>query len=151
VAARAEGRRASARHRIAGLAPSPFPDVARNSRAALHFHPDRLETDVELLVADPSFAHGPVGELLTDLAAQYRIPLAWCPGLELDFDAVPDDFLGPAMPPPARELAHGWAEADERLTAAMIGRAAVSAGDDPARLQLLKQLWHTLVAYGSCT
>jgi hypothetical protein len=114
--------------------------------------PINLHRDVELLVADPSFAASATGAALCELAQQYGIPLHWHCGFQL---AVPDDFRGPAMTRLARRIA-GIAGT---LDAAVIGRAAASLHQEPEAwqdwgsrddtLQHLKQLWHVLVQYGS--
>jgi Protein of unknown function (DUF3626) len=110
--------------------------------------PIHLGPDVEGLVADPAFAAGPVGALLHRVARRYGVPLTWHHGFELAPADVPADFRGPAMPPLAREVLRDFGGPGPRLDVAAVGRAAVAARDDPARLQLLKQLWHTLVRFG---
>jgi hypothetical protein len=114
-----------------------------------------LHRDVDLLVADPSFAASATGAVLRELAQRYDIPLRWHCGFRLAVPAVPDDFRGPAMPHLARRIA----SKDGTLDAAVIGRAAASLHQEPeawrdwgsreTTLQHLKQLWHVLVQYGS--
>jgi hypothetical protein len=116
--------------------------------------PIDLQSDVELLVADPSFKASTTGATLRELAQRYAIPLRWHCGFRLPVRDVPDDFRGPAMPRLARRIAG----IDGTLDAAVIGRAAASLHQDPEAwrdwgrredaLQHLKQLWHVLVHYG---
>jgi hypothetical protein len=116
--------------------------------------PIDLYRDVELLVADPSFAESGTGDVLCKLAQRYAIPLHWHCGFQLAVRNVPDDFRGPAMP----RLAQRLAGIDGLLNAAVIGRAAASLHKEPESwrdwspredaLQHLKQLWHVLVHYG---
>lgn len=117
-----------------------------------------LSTDVEALVADPSYQETPVGDQLSSLCAQYNISLSWHPGFRLAAQAVPDDFRGPAMPPLAERVNRRFAITPGELTAATLGRAAAALHHDPASwqdwgtphetFQHLKQLWHILVRYG---
>jgi hypothetical protein len=117
--------------------------------------PIKLHEDVELLVADPSFAVTTTGAVLRELAQRFAIPLLWHCGFQLAVRDVPDDFRGPAMPRLARRIAG----TDGTLDAAVIGRAATSLHQEPEAwrdwgsreetLQHLKQLWHVLVHYGS--
>ncbi len=117
--------------------------------------PVDLDQDVELLVADPSFATTTVGDYLRALASKFRFPLQWHCGFELDHRDVPDDFRGPAM----SRLAKRIVGADRMLTAATIGAAEVSLREHPdawrdwgshaETIQHLKQLWHVLVHFGS--
>ncbi|MCC3376180.1 DUF3626 domain-containing protein [Cohnella sp. REN36] len=116
-----------------------------------------LASDVEALVADPSYRGTDTGAALADMAARYGFGLRWHAGFRLETARVPDDFRGPAMPPFARRVdlvaaAPGW------LDAAAIGRAAASAFREPERwqdwappdetFQHFKQLWHVLVRFG---
>jgi hypothetical protein len=117
--------------------------------------PIDLHHDVELLVADPSFAESATGAALRELARRYDVPLLWHCGFSLPVVDVPADFRGPAMPRLARRIA----DMDGTLDAAVIGRAAASLHREPAAwrdwgsredaLQHLKQLWHVLVHYGA--
>jgi hypothetical protein len=114
-----------------------------------------LRHDIELLVADPSFAASGIGAVLRELAQRYDVPLHWHCGFQLNVRDVPDDFRGPAMPRLARHIAG----IDGTLDAKVIGCAAASLHRQPAAwrdwgshedvLQHLKQLWHVLVHYGS--
>jgi hypothetical protein len=125
----------------------------------VHVHGDvSLGEDAEALVADPSFEDTLTGVVLHAIAERYALRLIWHQGFELDVDAVPADFRGPAMPDLARRLEDGFADGRSRLNAAAIGRAAVSVHREPERwldwadpvdtLQHLKQLWHVLVRHG---
>lgn len=116
--------------------------------------PVELHRDVELLVADPSFAETPTGTRLRELALRCGIPLRWHPGFRLPVNDVSDDFRGPAMV----RLASRIAGEDGMLDAAVIGIAEASLrnqpdswrdwGDYTEALEHLKQLWHVLVHYG---
>jgi hypothetical protein len=114
-----------------------------------------LRHDVELLVADPSFAASGIGAVLRELAQRYDVPLHWHCGFQLNASDVPDDFRGPALPRLARRIAG----IDGTLDAKVIGCAAASLHRQPEAwrdwgshedaLQHLKQLWDVLVHYGS--
>jgi len=114
-----------------------------------------LDRDVETLVADPAFAHTPVGQSLVELADKYGFDLQWHCGFRLAIRDVPDDFRGPAMP----RIAERIAGRDGILDAAVIGRAAASLHHDPGQwsewggyfdvLRFLRQLWHVLVHFGN--
>jgi hypothetical protein len=116
--------------------------------------PVELEKDVELLVADPAFAHTGTGEILRGIAARYGLPLRWHRGFRLAALDVPDDFRGPAMPRLARRVAGE----NGMIDAAVIGTAEASLHHHPEAwrdwgsreevLQHIKQLWHVLVHYG---
>jgi hypothetical protein len=113
-----------------------------------------LDRDVELLVADPAFAHTAVEQSLVKLADKYGFDLQWHCGFRLAVRDVPDDFRGPAMPGIAERIAGS----DGILDAAVIGRAAASLHHDPGQwiewggyfdvLRLLRQIWHVLVHFG---
>ena len=116
--------------------------------------PVDLRHDVELLVADPSFATNATGSVLRDVATKYQIPLQWHCGFRVPVRQVPDDFRGPAV----RRLAERIAGPDGMVDAALIGAAEASVrqqpdawrdcGSDAEVLQHLKQLWHVVVHYG---
>ena len=136
--------------------PKGHPGRVLDSGIEAHVHGSiKLNADVELLVADPSFAATATGAVLRELARRYHIPLFWHCGFQLAVREVPDDFRGPAMPRLARRIAG----ADGMLDAAVIGRAATSLHREPNAwrewgsredtLQHLKQLWHVVVHYGS--
>lgn len=115
----------------------------------------RLDRDVELLVADPAFAHTRTGQSLVELADKFRFDLQWHCGFRLAVRDVPDDFRGPTMP----RIAERIAGRDGTLDAAVIGRAAASLHDNPQQwsewgdyfdaLRLFRQLWHVLVHFGN--
>jgi hypothetical protein len=117
--------------------------------------PIELQQDVELLVADPAFAETHTAMVLREVAQQYGIPLRWHAGFQLQAQAVPGDFRGPAVARLARRIARE----DGILDAAVIGTAEASLRQEPASwrewgseadvLQLLKQLWHVMVHYGA--
>ncbi|MFF5055958.1 DUF3626 domain-containing protein [Micromonospora sp. NPDC000663] len=118
-----------------------------------------LATDVEELVADPSFAGTPPGVALEQIARRYGFPLRWHAGFRLAVDRVDPDFRGPAIPVLAARLHREFARPGAPVDAALIGRGAASAVTEPARwadrgpiadtLQHLKQLWHVLVRFGT--
>ncbi|GKS14836.1 hypothetical protein YDYSY3_58360 [Paenibacillus chitinolyticus] len=121
----------------------------------------RLESDVDALVADPSFQGTATGAQLDALSEAYGIPLYWHPGFRLAAGSVPEDFRGPVMPPLARRVASSYgteAASPDVFDAAAIGRATASLHRQPESwadfgtpeevLQYLKQLWHVLVRYG---
>ncbi|MGY3615772.1 DUF3626 domain-containing protein [Bradyrhizobium sp. USDA 10063] len=117
--------------------------------------PIDLRCDLELLVADPSFALTDTGAVLGEIARRYDIPLRWHCGFQLAVLDVPDNFRGEAMPRLARRIA----AINGTLDAAVIGCAAASLhrhpevwqdwGNREDTLQHLKQLWHVLVHYGT--
>src|SRR5215471_2269274 len=114
-----------------------------------------LDRDVETLVADPTFAHTPIGQSLVELADKYGFDLQWHCGFRLAVRDVPDDFRGPAMP----KIAERIAGRDGTVDAAVIGSAAASLHHDPQQwsewgdyfdvLRLFRQLWHVLVHFGN--
>jgi Protein of unknown function (DUF3626) len=117
--------------------------------------PVMLDRDVETLVADPTFAHTPIGQSLVELADKYGVDLQWHCGFRLAVRDVPDDFRGPAMP----KIAERIAGRDGTIDAAVIGSAAASLHHDPQQwsewgdyfdvLRLFRQLWHVLVNFGN--
>lgn len=112
-----------------------------------------LGTDVDVLVADPSFVGTETGDTLDAICHRYDIALYWHAGFALGLDEVPSDFRGPTMPSLARRISTG-----NHVDANMIGQAAVALKDDPSSfgdrgtyaevLQELKFLWHVLVRHG---
>lgn len=119
-----------------------------------------LARDVSSLAIDPSFDGTEVGASLSTLAARHRFPLVRRPPLRVSLSTwqVPETFRGPAMRPIAERVVERFG-ADGLLDAATIGRAAVSLARSPEAWadrgetieetrQLLKQLWHVVVAYG---
>ncbi|HUX52539.1 MAG TPA: DUF3626 domain-containing protein [Spirochaetia bacterium] len=112
-----------------------------------------LADDVDILVADPSFADSATGDIMRALCARYSIALYWHMGFTLEPAEVPQDFRGPTMPSLAHRVAcEGWVDASA------IGEAAMGLKMNPAAwsdrgsygevLQELKLLWHVLVRYG---
>ena len=121
--------------------------------AQIHGH-IRLQDDVAILVADPSFAASDIGDSLRSICDRYAIQLHWHDGFELRVNEVPSDFRGPTMPSLAARIA-----IDDKVDAFAIGRAAQAVvrapQDSPdaranaaAALQELKLLWHVLVRFG---
>ncbi|MFD0711575.1 DUF3626 domain-containing protein [Paenibacillus sp. GCM10027626] len=113
----------------------------------------RLQDDVEVLVADPSFRGTPMEETFKRLCAKYAIELYWHRGFRLAVDQVPADFRGATMPSLAKRIAQ-----EGYIDARLIGEAAQALKQNPAQwsdrgteaevLQELKLLWHVLVRYG---
>ncbi|OAA55862.1 hypothetical protein SPI_08069 [Niveomyces insectorum RCEF 264] len=113
----------------------------------------RLDRDVELVVADPSFLETATGEHLRAMSRKYDFPLRWHPGFRLRASDVPPDFRGPAMPSLAERIAKAGF-----ITAADIGVAVGDLVRNPGAwedrgtvadvLQELKLLWHVLVRFG---
>lgn len=112
-----------------------------------------LLSDVEILVADPSFKGSSVEEDFERLCKKYKIELWWHGGFRLPVKEVPDDFRGPTMPSLAERVSTGV-----YVDAFMIGQAAADLKDNPSKwadrgsykvvLQELKYLWHVLVQFG---
>ncbi len=112
-----------------------------------------LAEDVAALVVDPSFDGTAVGDGLAWLAARYGFLLRPGRSRAVAPELIPPDFRGPALVPFARAVADGYAGASGRIDAATIGRAAdggpwTAFGRPDEILQLLKQLWHAVVAFG---
>ena len=115
--------------------------------------PIDLKSDVDRLIADPSFQATPTGDLLAQICATYAIDLDWHAGFTLQPAHMPDAFRGPAIPRLARRIA-----GENAVTAALIGQAAVSLvrrpelwqdwGNFADTLQHMKQLWHMVAYYG---
>ena len=116
--------------------------------------PIELESDVEILVADPSFKSNRVGIYFKELCEKYNIHLFWHGGFGLHVSKVPIDFRGPSMPSLANRISkNGW------IDATIIGQAAQDLSRNPEQwrdrgtfeecLQELKLLWHVLVQYGT--
>ncbi len=130
----------------------PSRDLAGYIEAQVHGGVS-LDTDVETVVVDPSFRGTAVERDLQAAADRYHFNLAWHRGSELDVDDVPADFRGPAMPSLAREVARGDGIVDAHAIGVRAARihfeAPTVTGDPPeSELQQLKQLWHTVFAYG---
>ncbi|GIM94951.1 DUF3626 domain-containing protein [Paractinoplanes toevensis] len=102
----------------------------------------RLGADVAAVVADPSFRGTPYESLLSS----WGLDLRWSPGFRLAAGAFPASLRGAEAPPLAVDIAARYGV--EELDAELIGRAARDAAGDPARLQLIKYLWHVLVLLG---
>lgn len=117
-----------------------------------------LASDVEAIVADPSFRGTRIGDQLAALASRYRVTLRWHHGFQLAASDVPDDFRGPKMPPLARRVVRDFAAVPGQLDAYAIGNAARSLARHPElwadwgtpgeTWQHLKQLWHVLARFG---
>jgi hypothetical protein len=115
--------------------------------------PVRLDTDVEALVADPSFRGTEIGQALDAMAERYKIPLRYHGGFALDVGAVPLDYRGSSMPSLAARVAK-----EGVVDTACLGAAVQALTLDPESwadrgtleevLQELKLLWHVLVRYG---
>lgn len=123
-----------------------------------------LRTDVEAIVGDPAFRHGPIGDHLAALARLSGATLRWHPGTVLPVGHFPGQITLHGVTEDLtlqRDLARGVAAActdDGVLDAAAIGAAARSAVNDPLRwqrwgrtgdvLQLCKQVWKVVVLAG---
>jgi len=93
----------------------------------------------------------------TETAAHAGVALEWHCGFEIAAADVPADFREPETPAFAREVCDRL-EVAGRYDAAVVGRAAASAirdpdswagwGDPEEVRQLVKYLWHVLVAFG---
>jgi hypothetical protein len=113
----------------------------------------RLDRDVEMLVADPSFREGETGRDLVALSERFGFPLRWHAGSQIGVAEIPADFRGPTMPSLAARVAR-----DGILDARAIGDAVRQLKRNPDTwrdrgsydevLQELKLLWHVLVRYG---
>ncbi|NUR50458.1 MAG: DUF3626 domain-containing protein [Hamadaea sp.] len=115
-----------------------------------------LATDAEAIVADPSFQGTPTEAALAKAAADAGIELVWHTGFILSPSDMDDEFRGPEAPPFAAAVCARYGA--ERFDAELVGRAAQSLvrtpeswadfGPELEVLQLIKYLWHTLVAFG---
>ncbi|QSX41530.1 DUF3626 domain-containing protein [Shewanella cyperi] len=136
-----------ARQQVPGLNRPMSGNLDHYIEAQIH-GPLSLTTDVDCLVADPSFRGTQVGELLVALCRRYALQLHWHGGRHLLPEQVPRDFRGATMPALARQVA-----IDGRVTAHAIGVAARklgthSGGGSSRHLEELKWLWHVLVRFG---
>lgn len=117
-----------------------------------------LASDVEAIVADPSFRGTRIGEQLAALGSRHDAALRWHHGFQFAASDVPDDFRGPKMPPLAHRVERDFAAVPGQLDAYAIGNAARSLACHPElwadwgapgeTWQHLKQLWHVLVHFG---
>lgn len=112
-----------------------------------------LMTDVDILVADPSFKDSLIEDYFERLSESYNIEVLWHCGFNLASSEVPDDFRGPGMPSLAERVAEG-----DPVNALRIGIAARDLQQHPEKwsdrgspalvLQELKCLWHVVVQFG---
>jgi len=109
-----------------------------------------LETDVDFLIADPSFKHTEYEKRMHHLCDKYQIELKWNQGFQLDVANVPNHFRGNTMPILAEQIA-----IDKKINAYVIGQAEMNYTKEiknhtqlQSKLQGLKYLWHTVVNYG---
>jgi hypothetical protein len=112
-----------------------------------------LGSDVEAIIIDPSFRGKPAGDALVSTG----LPIEWTAGYALDAADVSAEFRVPEMPAFAADIVTRL-QVGDRLDAEIIGRAAASIvhdpgawaewGDQDEALQLVKKLWHILVAFG---
>ncbi|MGO4542150.1 DUF3626 domain-containing protein [Paenibacillus sp. 2TAB19] len=113
-----------------------------------------LETDVEILIVDPSFQGTDVGRTLEKLCSKYSIELHWHKGFSIEADDVPSDFRGPTMPSLAKRIAK-----KNRIDTRIVGAAVNDLKRNPELwsdrgtyeevLQELKFMWHVLVRFGN--
>lgn len=112
-----------------------------------------LHSDIDMLVADPSFKDTAIGDALQQLCEQYQFDLLWHQGYQLKAIDVPSDFRGANMPVLAKSIAD-----NEMINAEIIGRAAYELGKQHTswcergsyanKAQELKLLWQVLVKFG---
>ncbi|MBF0410837.1 MAG: DUF3626 domain-containing protein [Candidatus Riflebacteria bacterium] len=115
--------------------------------------PIQLRTDVDRLVADPSFMGTEIETAMRSLCQKYAIEMDWHAGFSVSCDKVPAEFRGPRIPVLAGRVAENG-----KLTASIIGKAAFSLAMNPEfwhdwapfpeTLQHIKQLWHVLAHFG---
>ena len=144
-------------HTIQNLSMSSFKELAGRKldeyvEAQIHSSIS-LQEDIISLVVDGSFQHTEIEPQLEQLCGQFDIELQWNTGFKLPAQEVSSALRGEKMPLLAHRISNGGA-----LTAYVIGKAAQSVVEHPARwqdwdtpantLQDLKHLWHTLVYQG---
>ncbi|WP_290863817.1 DUF3626 domain-containing protein [Hamadaea sp.] len=115
-----------------------------------------LGRDAEAIVADPSFRGTPTGDALAKAASDAGVELLWHTGFTLSPSDVDDEFRGPETPKFAEYVCALYGV--DYFDAEIVGRAAQSVVRTPSSwadfgpelevLQLIKYLWHTLVAFG---
>ena len=145
---------------VAGLAEqprrrerSPARELDGYIEAQIHGGVD-LSTDVEMVVFDPSFLGTSIEDELVAAGFEYGFAVACHEGSVLDPVTIDDEFRGSLVRPLALKIARADGLIDVRCLgtyAATLGPAALPTpdGDTPdSPLQLVKYLWHTLVAYG---
>jgi hypothetical protein len=118
----------------------------------------RMGSDIDALIADPSFRGTETGLKMERLAAQYGFPIYWHDGYELNPGDINEQFRGPRIPPLGIRVDKEYGGSSGKITAEVIGRAAVDLsakpevwadwGSENDTFQHLKQLWHTVVRYG---
>jgi hypothetical protein len=113
----------------------------------------RLDSDVELLVYDPSFRAKETGNDLLAMGERYGFPVRWHSGSVIRTVDVPCDFRGPSMPSLASRIAVDGVVDAEKIGAAVRDLAAnpvrwADQGSYAEMLQEFKLLWHVLVKYG---
>ncbi len=134
--------------------------VARTPRRNLNGHLEAqvhggidLAVDVEAIVLDPSYIGTDIEQDLSNASQRYGFEVRWHRGSELPVEETPWISVRQRCPEVARRVARP----DGIVDAAAIGRAArnvvvgaaLPAGDpEESELQLLKYLWHTVLAYG---
>ncbi|NUT32915.1 MAG: DUF3626 domain-containing protein [Hamadaea sp.] len=115
-----------------------------------------LGAAAEAIVLDPSFRGTRTHEILDEVARTCGIALEWHGGFALAAHDVDEEFRGPQVPPLAKHVCALFGR--QTFDAELVGRAAAAAirtpqnwtawGDQDEVLQLVKYLWHTLVAFG---
>lgn len=119
----------------------------------------RLDADVDALALDASYEGTALHDKATALGARYDIAVTFIPQRAIHPADIGDAFRGPAIRPLAGRIVTQWPAAGGLVTAYTLGLAAQDAvlhpdrwqdfGDAPMVYQYIKQLWHTMVWFGS--
>ncbi|MGI8414925.1 MAG: DUF3626 domain-containing protein [Nakamurella sp.] len=127
-------------------------DSTEYIEAQLHGSVD-LAHAVARIVIDPSFVGTGTGTALQAAADRFGVEMVCHQGFCLDVEEYRDtrlrDFRGPDVAALALRIHRDYCDPGEPITARAIGLAArqPAASADPMR-QWIKQVWHTMVAFG---
>ncbi len=127
-------------------------DSTEYIEAQLH-GPIDLARDVARIVIDPSFLGTPTGAALQAAGDLFGVEISCHHGFCLDVDDYRDarvrNFRGQDVAALALRIHRDYCDPGEPITANALGRAArePAAATDPVRQQI-KQVWHTMVAFG---